>query len=424
MANNHLSYYDKEEIEAAVLDLLDMNMIEEAEYLAEQGLIMHPDDDSVEKLVIWIYLHHHKAEKAEEMFQKYREEGSEWSLRMKFAFCVMHGHPQKALADFLCILQEKKLPSLDWISTIDEMYEALPLKVLSPILIQAVKYIDDNAEALGRIGAMLIDAHMFTDASAALEKALDLDAYDIYSWQDLARCYLLTQENEKCIEACDFGLTIDEKNPLLSFIKGYLHYEHQEFAECIPYLQNARRFAEGKIEARNLNMSDDEIQQQINVTYDMLATAFMQIEKADSAQECYEILIERNPEYVTPYVQLTSIHLYKGDMNKALEYLNKAIELEPKSESVRSLQVSVLTTMKDFKGALDALKKLMQMKPKNHNFIMAYAELSRHLGLDKDADKAYRKLLKLGGLDKTCKDLLRNYFESIGDDEAVKQIED
>ena len=49
MATGHLSYYETEEIEAAVFDLLDLSMVDDAEYLAEAGLNMHPNDEDTEK---------------------------------------------------------------------------------------------------------------------------------------------------------------------------------------------------------------------------------------------------------------------------------------------------------------------------------------------------------------------------------------
>lgn len=424
MANSHLSYYDTEEIESAVLDLIDANMMEDAECLAEHGAQLHPNDETVEKILIWIYFHHHKTEQAEAMYQKYCNDGTDWSIRMHFAFTVMHGHPKAALEEFLAALDNHQITSIDWITTIDEMYEAIPIKVLVPYLIKAIDRTNDNAETLGRIGNFLIEAYKFDEAIIALEKALDIDAYDIYSWQDLARAYILKEDVEKCLEACDYGLAIDEQNPLLSFLKGYILFNRKENKECIPALEVARRFAEGKIEPRNFNIPDSELQDQINVTYEMLGNAYLDDEQIDKAQDCFEILLERKPDSIVPYIQLSSIHLLKGDMNQALQYTQKGIEVDPESETVRTLHVSILTSMRDFNGALKSLKKLTQIKPNNHNFLMAYAELSRHIGNDKEADKTYRKLLKLGDLEQSYTQLLRDYFTSIGDDDALKKLEE
>jgi len=422
MASDHLSYYDPEEIDAAVCDLLDMNMLEDAEYLAEQGFRQHPNDDSVEKLVIWIYLHNHKVEKAEEMFKKYQDEESTWAVRMNFCFAVMHGHPMRSLKAFFDYLPSGEISPSDWVNTIDEMFEALPSDVLAPYLILATDVIDKDAESLGRIGGMLIDTHRYKEAAKAIEKSLDLDAYDIFSWQDLSRCYLLLQNFPKSLDACEYGLAIDEKNPLLGFIKGYIHYQNHEYKECIPYLVNARKFAEGQMDMRNLNMTDEEIQQQINVTYEMLGFAYMETEESEKSKECFEILVERNPCNPMAYLQLASIYLYEGNLNNANSYVRRAVQLDPKDESALSMQISILTSMHRFDEAIVALKAILKLKPKNKSYLLAYAELSLHIGKKKEADKAYRKLLKMGDNDKAYHQLILAYFESIGDDEAIRLL--
>jgi len=420
MANDHISYYDPDEIEAAVYDLIDMNMLEDAEYLAEQGLLQHPNDDSVEKLVIWIYLHNHKIVKAEEMFQKYRSEDSDWNVRMNFCFMVMHGHPHKALEYYSKFLQNEQFTPSDWINTIDEMFDAIPSVALTPFLVKASNFITNDAETLGRIGGLLIDAKQYEEAAKVLEKALDIDAYDIFSWQDLARSYLLLQNLPKSQEACEYGLAIDEKNPLLGFIKGYIHYQNLEYKECIPYLVNAREFAEGRMNVRNLNMTEEEIQDQINVTYEMLGFSYMESNMSKEAKECFEILTERNPKKTSPWIQLAGIYLYEGNLNKAKEYVSHAVQLDPKDEGSRSLQISIFTTMHDFPNALKALKEVMKLRPRNKSYILAYAELALHTGLKKEADAAYRKLLKMGKLDKSYRQLMLAYFQSISDDDAVR----
>lgn len=422
MGSDHLSYYDPDEIEAAVYDLLDMNMLDDAEYLAEQGMRQHPNDETVEKLVIWIYLHNHKVDKADALFQKYKNQDDEWVLRMAFSMSVIHGHPLRALENFLPTLTEGKVAPLDWVNSIDEMFDALPPKVLAPFLVDAANSITDNAEALGRLGSMLIDTHNFREATTVIEKALDLDAYDIFSWQDLARCYLLLQDFPKCVEACDYGLAIEEGNPLLGFIKGYIHYQNLEYKECIPYLTNARKFAEGRLDVRNLNMNADEIEQQINITYEMLGSAYLETEQYDEAKECFGIMTERDPNNASAWMQLASISLFEGNLNEADSIVKKAIELDPKNESAHSLLISILTSMHDFPAAVKELKKIMRLCPKNRGYLFAYAELSRHIGDKKEADAAYRKLLKMGTKDESYKQLLLAYFESIGDDEAVKML--
>ena len=421
MATGHLSYYETEEIEAAVFDLLDLSMVDDAEYLAEAGLNMHPNDEDTEKLLIWIYLHNHKADKAEQMYAKYRDDGSAWSSRMEFSMSVMHGHPQQALERYVVELANGHTPARDWIDAIDEMFDALPSAVLAPYLEKAAKYIGQDAETMGRLGSMLFDVHSYEAAARTLESALDLDAYDIYSWQDLARCYMMQQDFEKCMEACDYGLAVDENNALLGFIKGYILYQYAEYAACIPFLNIACRFAEGRIDMHNVNATEDEIQQQIDITYELLGFAYLETNKNEQAHECFTIWTGRNPRNIVARLQLATIALLEGDLNTANDHANEALAIDPKYDAARSLQISILMSMHDFEGAYKSLKLLLHRKPRNQEYLFAFAQLCVHMHRDKEAETSFRKLLKMHIKNKEFRKMIRDYFIGIGDYEAAEE---
>ena len=428
MANGQLTYFEPQEIEDAIYDLLDMNMIDEAENLARYGIHLYPGNELVESILIWICLHNHKAEEAEEMFRKYENREEDWALRLRFSFQVLHGHPRLALDNFLSLLKQDIVTPPDWINTIEEMFDALPNEVLAPYLVKAAEWLSENdgkweAETFGRLGALLIDTGHHVEAIMPLEKSLDIDAYDIYGWQDLTRCYMLTGNTEKCLEACDYGLAIDDKNPLLSFIKGYMLYEQAKYEECITYFLNARSFAEGKIGMRNLNMTDSEIQQQVNVTYEMLGISYMETEKTEEAKECFEILIERNPEAPQAYIHLANLYLLQGDLNKAQEYAEHAVLIDPKEEAASSLRISILLSMQKVPEAIKAIGEALKLHPKKACYLIVYAELLRQSGQTEKADKYYRKMLKQGTKVKYHWQLLYDYFTSIGDQDAIKKLE-
>ncbi|MBP5346554.1 MAG: tetratricopeptide repeat protein [Bacteroidales bacterium] len=422
MASDRLSYYEPNEIEDAVYDLLDLNMISEAETLAEHGLHLHPNNETLESLTIWIYLHNHRAKEAEEMFKKYAESTEEWVLRMKFSFEALHGHPDRALKVFVNQLKENQVSPLEWINTIEDMIDVIPNEVLTPYLTEAAKYIGHNAEALGRIGAYLIDTNNYAEASVVLEKALDIDAYDIYSWQDLARSYLLQQDLTKCQEACDYGLALDENNPLLCFVKGYILHEEAKFEECIPYLEKARDFTEGKTAIRNLNISGRDLQMQANVTYEMLGLSYLETDRTDKAKECLEILAERCPSNTSAYIHLASIYMIEGDLNKAKECVAKVLACTPDDETACSLYISTLMSLQNYDEALTTLEKAIKQFPDKTCFQMAYAELLYRLNQKEKADAAYRVLLKKNIQESAYRQLLRNYFTSIGDNDALEKL--
>lgn len=421
-ASGKFSYYDPDEIDDIACQLIDDGNMDDAQYLAEMGLRLHPDDENINKLVIWIYIHNHRVEDAERMFERYKSDGTDSTLRLKFCLMVLRGHPQQALTELTDAYFTGLITAADWINSIEEMAEAIPHESLTKYLMKVGETDIKDAETIARIGAKLIDCGALSEAVPVLNKALDIDAYDIFTWQDLARCQFELQNIEKATEACDFGLAIDSQNALLNFTRGYIHYSMQEWDEAVRKLEVARRFAEGKAETTHIGLTDEQIQEQISVTYDMLGTSYFQTGNTDKAIECFEILNERMPSNASILMQLASMHMVTGNSPRAVELAKQASELEPEDVEIRALLVSIYTTMHKLDDAVSELESIIRMKPKNKNFLIAYAELQMHLNNTEKADEAFRILLELKPKDKATRTLLLDYFSSIGDQDALGQL--
>ena len=85
MSQGKFSYYEPEEIQDAVMDLMDDGNREDALLLAEEGKKQHPDDEEMDKLVIWMYIHNNRTEEAASLFEKYRNDNQDSSLCLKFS---------------------------------------------------------------------------------------------------------------------------------------------------------------------------------------------------------------------------------------------------------------------------------------------------------------------------------------------------
>ena len=110
-------------------------------------------------------------------------------------------------------------------------------------------------------------------------------------------------------------------------------------------------------------------------------------------------------------------------MPQALDVVNRAIKLKRRSTPYLALKVSILATMNRFEEAMEMLDKIIKIKPKAHRFVLAKAELAIGIQNVEIADQEFRKLLSMKPTDQSTIDLMREYFESIGDKDALKQIE-
>lgn len=418
-------YFETDDIEQIVYDLLDDNSPLEALDVLDQGLKQHPDNESLTKLKVLILIHFQRLEEARELFAKYEGDGTDSTETLTFAFDVVTGKSRSALRRMLTKLRHKQIASVDYINLIDEMWTEIPDDVKIQYLSSAIDLISDSSEALARIGAMMMDLKHHEMAIPSLEKALDIDAYDIYTWQDLTRCAFELQDYDKCEESCDFGIAIDPNNPLFHFVRGFILLSQKfDFKAALESLIICKKVFEGELKHEDIAIPANEREAQISMTYDMLAQCYNNLDDIDNSIACYEKLVKRMPDHHEAMFELTRQYLDKGDFPKGLEMVNKAIKLNPRNTAYLSLKASILASMHCFEEAMETLDRLIKIKPGSKNFVLAKAELALGTHNYDVADKEFRKLLSMKPKEQTTKTLLKEYFLSIGDTDALKEIDE
>ena len=430
LTDNKVSYYSSDDISQIIYDLLDDGEAEEAMAACQRGLDQHPEDDYLELVEAKILLHMKRYDEAKKLLKSNPDEQSPFGLGIRFGIDVMTGDQKEAFETLFNHLQKEHLTGLEFVEIIDELFDRLPHHITAEYLSKAAEIVYDrptkaeeqDAEALGRMGALLMDCNCHRDAIPVLEHALDMDAYDVYSWQDLSRSLFELRMFDECRNSCEMGIAIDPKNPLFNFALGYILFQKGENAEAVEHLEIARQYAEGKLQHEAPHVDQQEAEEQTSITYDLLASAYMALDEFDKARECYEMLVQRIPKYADAYYQLSSLAIDKGNSPEAIDYILKAIQIEPDNTTYLSFYVTLLTELHRFDEALQVLDKLIELEPKSKTYLLAKAELSLNLRHYEEADKAYRLLLKLKPKDSTSRELMRAYFEAIGDNEALKKL--
>lgn len=423
-AKGTFPYFDSDEIEQIAYDLLDDQITSEALFVLDEGLKMHPQNEQLTKLKVMILIHCKRIDEARKILAPFASDGSFPTQALHFALDVLEGRSRSALRQMLTKLRRNEIDAIDFVNLVDDMWNEIPVDAKSDYIISAAQIITDNSEALARIGAMLMDLHFYPEAITTLEKSLDIDAYDILTWQDLARCALETFDIDKCREACDFGLAIDPKTPLLHFIRGYVAYsEDADLKTAIESLLIFKEHLEDRSENDKSPYVIDNFEMLISMTYDILGKSYFHQDEIDKAIEMFEKLLARIPSDHEGLFQLAMCYLDKGDQPKALEEIDKALGLKRRSTQYLALKTSILTSMHCFDEAMKTLDKIIKIKPKDKKYILAKAELALGLRQFDIADQAFRKLLSLKPTESSAKSLMREYFDSIGDTEALNQLD-
>lgn len=430
LIDKKVSYYSTDDISQIVYDLLDDGDAAEAMSACQKGLDQHPGDEYLELIEAKVLIHLKRFQEAEHLLKGNPDEQSPFGIGIRFGIDAATGDKHQAFATLLQHLKDDHLLALEFVEIVDEMFDHLPHHLTAEFMKQAADYVsgrkakpdEQDAEALGRMGALLMDCHCHREAIPVLEKALDFDAYDVYSWQDLSRCQFELQMYDACRQSCEMGLAVDPENPLFNFILGYIQSQNNEQAEAIEHLEIARRYAEGKLQHEVINLERQEAEQQTNFTYEMLGNCYTALGQTQKARECYEVLVNRIPSFADGYMRLASLVLEQGNLNDALGYVDDAINIEPENRSYRAFRTTVLTSLHRFDDAIAELNHLITLDPTSKTYLLAKAELCLSLKRFSDADSAYRALLELNPKDKTTRELMRAYFESIGDDEALRRV--
>jgi len=430
LIDKKVSYYSTDDISQIVYDLLDDGDAAAAMTACQRGLDQHPHDESLEMIEAKVLLCLKRYDEAEKLLTGNPDETSPFGIGIRFGIDFQTRDQRQAFEALLRQLKSGNITALEYVEIIDEYFDSLPHDLTAEYMQEGAVYVNSkgpkpdaqDAEALGRMGALLMDCSCHREAVPILERALDVDAYDVFSWQDLARCHFELRRFDECRNSCEMGLAIDPENPLFNFALGFIECEKGEFEAAIEHLEKSRAYAEGRLQHADVHLDRQEIEQQTSVTYELLGNAYHNTAQYDKAQECMEILVRRLPNFAEGHYRLALIDLDHGNRNSALERMNKAVEIDPTNVKYQALRVTILTDMHRFEESLQGLDILIKLSPKTKAYLLAKAELAFNLKRYAEADKAYRSLLKLHPKDEGTLTLVRNYFEAIGDEEALKKL--
>lgn len=104
---------------------------------------------------------------------------------------------------------------------------------------------------------------------------------------------------------------------------------------------------------------------------------------SDQAIASFNLALEKNPRSAEAYVGLASLWANKKDYEKAIKYLSKAIEIDPKAGYFFS-RGEVWRQKKDFMRALEDYNKILELIPADDQ--RPYAVGARKIALDAMSD--------------------------------------
>jgi tetratricopeptide (TPR) repeat protein len=101
------------------------------------------------------------------------------------------------------------------------------------------------------------------------------------------------------------------------------------------------------------------------VPYEGLGDVYLNKKEFKEAKETFEFVAKLNPGKASVYVSLTEAALGLGDIEKAIEYLSTALEIEPNNPKHLDFLIEVGIMGKNYRVARNALDKLREVNPEN-----------------------------------------------------------
>lgn len=247
---------------------------------------------------------------------------------------------------------------------------------------------DENAPVAFRSNALIKRASLnvqseqhqkgFEDFSAAQQ--LDPENADVYHQR--GQVYVLLEKLEEALE--DFRKAVDLAPKLCS---AYVQKCYAEYRYACVVQDQARLF-----DAVNATQKATELFPNNIESYNILAQILTEQQQFDKADALFEKAMKMAPTHASLYVHRGLLQLqWNGDITKALEYLNKAIEIDPKCE----LAYETLGTIQVQRGLLENAVELFEKA-----LLLSRSELEMvHLCSLRNASVAQLSVVKKLGLD-------------------------
>lgn len=281
------------------------------------------------------------------------------------------------------------------------------------ILQRAVDEGRDSASVYYNLGFTYKEMGNFKDAIDAFEFVIHENPDDVLAYNHLGSIYFAQKNYEKSINSYKRGLQIDQNHPILNYNLARAYEVSKNIPDAIRCYQAAlktrpgwidaiRDFSELLIKAQKNKDAQNLVQQSIKLhptdtdLLCLLGKIYLNQYDYDSAEKTFKKADSYKQNDVKILLGLAE-SLEKGEkLDKALDTILSALEIEPENKDIRKQYVHALLSSQDYDTALSNIKELNdETNEKDIQILDLYGQYYICKDDEEEAKKYYDKIKRL-----------------------------
>jgi tetratricopeptide (TPR) repeat protein len=350
--NKASMYFDMDEFETIIIYYMSEERFADALEALIHAELCHPDDTELALHRVRIMMNLENYDKAFELLVDLEDKMDdlfEISL-YKGHIYAMNDDIENAVAAFKLAVERSPGPGCEIVHDIPEIL--IEMNYFDEALIFLHKFIDSgdtNAKIFFNAGFCYEQLSKFDESEKYYEKSLDENPFDEKTWIMLGAMYLGSGNFDKALEAFEFALSINNNATIALLCKTATLIQSGDYSNAIENIT--------KIMSHN---SDDA---------GFLCTLGEYYEKKqdfEKAEQIYMEIIGQKNDSDMSYWGLSKLLYAQGDIENAIQVIDKAIEIDPDNEEYLYFRGQCFISLSKDKNMLsDILQSMYIIKETN-----------------------------------------------------------
>ncbi|HEX9827119.1 MAG TPA: tetratricopeptide repeat protein [Flavobacteriaceae bacterium] len=368
LKTNHVLFFDSNEFENIIHHYLENGKIALAKKAIKMGLEQHPTSVNLKLFKTEIYILEDKLEEADKLLDELYEiePTNEEIYIQKAGVLSKRDEHQKAIHTLLIALDltDDEEDEADLYALIGMEYLFLDqFENARDYFIKCLELDNDDYSALYNIIYCFDFLDQNQEAITFINQYLDRNPYSEVAWHQLGKQYFTTKDYKKALAAFDFAIISDD-----NFVGAYL--------EKGKVLEKQRQYDEA-IENYKITLALDE---PTSFALLRIGHCYEKMGKDDLAVQYFYKTVHEDPLLDKGWIAITKFYNKKRNYQKALYYINKAINIDCDNVVYWKLYAQINHRLNFLEEAERGYKKTLDLGNYELSTWLSRSDILIHLG--------------------------------------------